>query len=120
MAKIPGLSAHGREVAILVVGAHTKAAYEVTAHEALSGFPRSELDQIDKGICPPTMDEECKIVFKVANELFQPGPLSSSTWDEAVSVLGISGSTAVVQYVAFYKYIATILNGFDAQVPDGK
>ena len=115
--KIPGLPHRSREVAILVVGAHTKAAYEVEAHEKLSGIPRSDLDKISNGICPDSFSEEEKMVFKVANELFLPGPLMQRTWDEAVKVFGISGTTAVVQYVAFYKYIATILNGFDVQVP---
>lgn len=117
MAKIPGLSPRVREVAILVVGAHTKAAYEVYAHQQLSGLPPDDFDSIDQGKCPPSFDEEQRVVLKMANGLFAAGPLSAEIWEEGTKVLGISGATAVVQYVAFYKYIATILNGFDVQVP---
>lgn len=102
------------------MGAHTKAAYEVKAHETLSGFARSDLEEIDRGICPANMTDEGKIVFKVATELFNPGPLPEATWNEAVEVLGIQGVTAVVQYVGFYRYVSTILNGFDAKVPEGQ
>ena len=117
MAKIPGLSPSTREVAVVVVGAHTKAAYEVYAHERLSGLPREDLDLINDGQCPRSFNSEEQTVFKMANELFNPGPLSAGTWEEATTVLGVSGATAVVQYGGFYKYIATILHGFDVQIP---
>ena len=117
LAKIPGLPHKAREVATLVVGAHTHAAYEVTAHSKLSGIPKSELNDVHNSVCPDSFNAEEKATFKMANELFKLGPVSTSTWNETVEVLGVSGATAVVQYVAFYKYVATILNGFDAQVP---
>lgn len=120
MRQIPGLSPSGREIAILVVGSHTQAAYEIAAHEKLSGLPRADLDEIANGVCPSSLDDEGKTVFKLANELFKPGPLSDETWNEATRVLGVSGTTAVVQYVGFYKYVATILNGFDVKVPAGR
>lgn len=117
LAKIEGLPPLAREVAILVTGSHEKAAYEVYAHAALSGLPETALEQIYRGTCPEDLDEACKTAFKLATELCKPGPLASSTWDEASKVLGTSGAVAVVHYVGFYKYVATILNGFDAKVP---
>lgn len=118
MAKIPGLSPSSREVAILVVGAHTKAVYEETAHKQVSGFSKSELDDIERGVCPAEFDDEKKVVFACATELVErPGPLSQETWQRTVDVVGVQGTTAVVHFVGFYKYVSTILNGFDAQVP---
>ena len=117
LAKIPGLSPNNREIAILVIGAHTKAAYEVYAHERLSGFDRADLDMIDGCKCPPGFNEEEHVVFRMANGLCAPGPLDAEIWEEATKTLGVSGATAIVQYVAFYKYVATILNGFDVQIP---
>jgi len=119
LAKIPGLSLLAREVAILVTGFHEQAAFEIYAHSAVSGLPKSDLNQISKGLCPDHLGRDCKIAFKMATELCnRPGPLTVSTWNEAVDVLSVSGATAVVQYVGFYKYVATILNGFDSQVPE--
>ncbi len=34
-------------------------------------------------------------------------------------ILGVSGTTSLIHYCGFYSYIATILNGFDAQNPEG-
>jgi len=31
----------------------------------------------------------------------------------------VSGTTSLIHYCGFYSYIATILNGFDAQNPEG-
>lgn len=85
----------------------------------LSGFSKSELDDIEKGVCPADFDEEKKVVFACATELVgRPGPLSQETWQRTVDVIGVQGTTAVVHYVGFYKYVSTILNGFDAQVPE--
>ena len=118
MAKLPGLSPSTREVAILVVAAHTKAAYQESAHQQLSGFSKGELEDIERGVCPAEFDEEKKVVFACATELVEkPGPLAQETWQETVDVVGLQGTIAVVHYVGFYQYVATILNGFDAQVP---
>lgn len=100
------------------MGAHTHAAYEQYAHQRLSGFPQAVLDDIESGKCPETLDEEGKVVFEMATKLFEAGPLPASLWGKAVATLGVQGSTAVVHYVGYYKYIATILNGFDAQIPE--
>ena len=119
MAKILGLQSSTREIAILVVGAHTKAAYEEAAHQQLSGFSKSELEDIEKRVCPAHFDEEKKAVFAYATELVEkPGPLSQETWQRTVNGIGVQGTTAVVHYVGFYKYVATILNGFNVQVPE--
>ena len=119
MAKLPGLSRSTREVAILAVGAHTKAAYEENAHKKLSSFSKSELEDSEKGVCSADFDEEKKVVFACATELVEkPGPLSQETWQRTMDVIGVQGTTAVVHYVGFYKYVATILKGFDTQVPE--
>jgi hypothetical protein len=70
-----------------------------------------------RGSCPQGFDRECKTAFKVATELCKPGPLDEKAWKEAVDVFGVSGATALVHYVGFYKYVATILDSFDAQLP---
>jgi hypothetical protein len=117
LASIPGLPPLAREVAILVTATHTNAAYEFYAHAKLSGLSPIHLSQISEGNCPEGFDTECKTAFKIATELCKPGPLGEKMWKEAVDTFGVSGATALVHYVGFYKYVAIILNGFDAQVP---
>lgn len=117
--ELPGLSARGREIASVVVGAHTSAAYELYAQRELSTLTSQQIDAVHRFECPPEFDQESRVIFRLANQLFLPGPLNESIWREAKSVLSIDGATAVVHYVGFYKYIATILNGFDAKAPEG-
>ena len=59
------------------------------------------------------------MAFEIATDLCRPGPLDGALWDKGLAILGRSGAMAVVQYVGFYKYVCTILNGFDAKVPKG-
>lgn len=120
---VPGLSPRAREVAINVVGAHTKAAYETSAHQGAAkrlGFSAVQLEEIYRGTCPSNLAEDEKIAFEVATELLEvAGPLRQDLWDRAVEVLGKGGSMVLIQYVGLYQYVSTILNGFDAQVPEG-
>lgn len=118
LAKIPGLSAQAREMAILVVGAHTGAAYEDYAHSRLSQFSEAQEDEIRNGRCPTGLEESETVAFEVASELFKKGPLPQDSWNKAVNTLGVDGAKALVHYVGFYRYIATILNGFDVQIPE--
>lgn len=107
-----------REVAILLVGAHEQAAFEYYAHSATSSLPKEDLERIWNKECPEHLDDACKAAFQVANELcVHPGPLPAATYDRALTVLGKQGLTALIQYVGFYKYVSTILNGFDCKVP---
>ena len=118
LGKLPGLSAQSREIAVLAVGARTQAAYQNYAHSKLSGMSTKDLENIQESKLPSDATEENRIVLNVIDELFKPGPLSKEIWDEAVRILGIQGMTTLVHYVGFYKYTSTILNGFDAQVPE--
>ena len=119
LGEVRELPALAREVAILVTAAHAKAAYAFYAHSAVSALPKPDLDQIWQGECPAHLDSASQTAFHVAYDLcHQPGPLRQSVWEQAVETLGRKAAVALVHYVGFYKYVATILNGFDAKVPD--
>ena len=109
-----------REVAILVVGAHTKAVYEQGAHRLISKLPQRDIEEINRGICPESFSREQRTAFQTATELMKPGPLAQSAWDEAFSVFGREGTMGIVHLVGFYKYVSTILNGFDAKWPQAQ
>lgn len=119
LAEITELPPLAREVAILVTGNHEAAAYEVYAHSAVSRLSSEDLKTIADGRCPEHLDKKCHAAFDLATELCKPGRLSDEAWGNAVGSLGKTAAVAVVHYVGFYKYVATILNGFDAKVPEG-
>ncbi|KAJ9616605.1 hypothetical protein H2200_000324 [Cladophialophora chaetospira] len=122
MAEIPGLSQYAKEILIAVSGARSQAAFENYAHAILArraGITETELQEIYAGRCPETLTNEGKASFELATALGKPGPVDQAVWDKAVKVLGKEGASAVVHYTGFYKYIGTILNGFDAKVPEG-
>ena len=117
---IPGLSFYAREVVIAVAGARLQADFENYAHAIIAqiaGITESELREIHAGRCPDTLTEEGKAAFEVAMGLSKPGPLDQAIWDRGVKVLGKDGTAAVIHCTGFYLYIGTILNGFDAKIP---
>lgn len=118
LAEITELPPLAREVAILVTGNHEAAAYEIHAHSAVSKLGDEDLKTIADGRCPDHLDERCHDAFDLATELCKPGRLSDEAWEKAVGLLGKTAAIAVVHYVGFYKYVATVLNGFDSKVPD--
>lgn len=117
LAEITELPPLAREIAILVTGNHEAAAYELYAHSAVSRLSSEDLKTIADGRCPDHLDEKCHAAFDLATELCKPGRLSGRAWEKAISSLGKMAAVAVVHYVGFYKYVGTILNGFDAKVP---
>lgn len=118
LAEITDLPSLAREVAILVTGNHEAAAYEIYAHSAVSRLDAEDLRTIADGRCPAHLDGKCHAAFDLATELCKPGRLSDGAWENAARLLGKTAAVAIVHYVGFYKYVATILNGFDAKVPE--
>ncbi|KAI1617950.1 AhpD-like protein [Exophiala viscosa] len=118
---IPGLSSYAKEVVIAVAGARAKCAYENYAHAIIAkrvGISESALSEIHAGKCPDTLTEEGKAAFALATAAGDPGVVDQSVWARTVKVLGKDGAAAVVHYTGFYAYVSTILNGFDAKVPE--
>ena len=118
---IPGLSPYAKEVVIAVAGARAKCDYENYAHAIIAqrvGISDSELSDIRAGECPETLTQEGKAAFALATAAGEPGVVDQSVWNDAVDVLGKDGAAAVIHYTGFYAYVSTILNGFDAKVPE--
>jgi len=121
LSSVPGLPVQAREIAILTVGAHFQAKYELYAHSKLAakaGLMEGEIEGFSQGQRPGTSDIQGRVAFDVASELLKSsGPLRPNLWAQAVEAFGHAGATALVQFVGFYAYTCIILNGFDAQVP---
>lgn len=125
LAKVPGLPQTAREVAILAVGSHTQAVYEIYSHERIAlsatSLTREQADLIKIGKRPTDMDESCNVAFDAALELAKvPGPLSGQTWERIKDAFGQDGAQALIHYIGFYLYMCTLLNGFDVRLPEGQ
>jgi 4-carboxymuconolactone decarboxylase len=125
VAKVPDFPAKAKETAILAVGSHFNAAYEMYAHGRIAGTTRlltdGQIDSIKKGIKPSggdALEEQCEVAFDCALELAKGGvTLSESNWDRSQKVFGRKGTAALIHYIAVYAYTCVLLNGVDASVP---
>ena len=125
LGQIPGLPAEAKEVAILTVGAHHQAAYELYAHTRVAtkkaGMDEVVVEAIARGEkpSPNELSEAGSVAFDVARYLVsKPGPLPKELWDRAIEAFGNEGTVALVHYVGAYAYTCVILNAMDAPVPE--
>ncbi|BBD97026.1 carboxymuconolactone decarboxylase family protein [Sphingobium amiense] len=110
-----------KEVAILVVGGHYNAAYEIYAHVAAAnhiGIPLDRIAGLVAGVKPDELSAQQSVAFDVAHALCQRGPLAEPLWRLAVATFGDGGAAQLVYLVGLYAFVATTLNGFDVPAPD--
>lgn len=123
-ASIPGLSQQAREVAILTVGHRFASTYELYAHRRIAAsepvnFSPEQIRELGEGRMATGLDEQCQVAFEVARELCgTPGPLKEELWHKSVKILGRDGALALMHYVAFYAYLAIMLNAVDVPAPE--
>jgi 4-carboxymuconolactone decarboxylase len=111
-----------RQILILVVGAHFRAAYEIYAHSAVArtaGVSENQLAAIIAGQRPSDLSEEAGTAYDVAAALLVGGVLSASAYQRALSLFGEPGVTELIYLVGHYCFVSMTLNGFDIPVPDG-
>lgn len=120
---LPDLPVQSREIAILVVGTKYGAVYELYAHTQLAlkttNLDSQMVEQIKQGIKPQDLSRTDSIAYDVASALVsETGPLKNELWQRSLEVLGRSGTTALIQFVGFYSWVCTVLNGFDVPAPE--
>lgn len=111
-----------RQVAILVTGAHFKAAYEIYAHVAVAekdGLSDGKLASIVAGQRPADLTREEAVAYDVAACLCGGGVLPELTWKSAVEVFGPHGAAELSYLVGLYCLVSVTLNTFDVPVPEG-
>jgi 4-carboxymuconolactone decarboxylase len=109
-----------REVAILVVGARFRAAYEIYAHVLLGervGLPDEKIATIIAGQRPSDLTREEAIAYDVAAALVGTGGLPDLNYRQAEQAFGKHGAAELVFLVGFYCLVSVTLNGFDVPVP---
>ncbi|RFU24784.1 hypothetical protein B7463_g11555, partial [Scytalidium lignicola] len=109
-----------RQIAILVVGSHFKAAYELYAHIALSqaeGMSEDKVTTLAKGLRPASLNEQESTAYDVAHALVNGGVLPEAIYTKSVKVFGQHGTNELTYLVGVYCLVSVTLNGFDIPAP---
>lgn len=110
-----------REIAILVTGAHFRAAYELYAHVIAAeqrGLSDEKLSTIVAGQRPTDLTRAEAVGYDVAYALVSGGVLPGLTYRAACDMFGEAGAAELTQLVGLYCMVSITLNAFDVPVPD--
>jgi len=110
-----------RQIAILAVGAHFGAAYEIYAHGAVArevhGMTDRRLSELAAGNRPADLTEEEAAAYDVATGLLRGGVLAEPVYRHALSLFGQPGLNELIYLVGHYCFVSITLNGFDIPAP---
>ncbi|MDQ1229172.1 carboxymuconolactone decarboxylase family protein [Sphingomonas sp. SORGH_AS_0879] len=110
-----------RQVAILVVGAHFGAAYEVYAHGVVAakahGMSERRIATLAAGERPEDLDDEEAVAHDVAKALLRGGVLPDPLYRAALDRFGQPGVNELIYLVGHYGFVSMTLNGFAVPVP---
>jgi hypothetical protein len=112
-----GLDDRCREIAILVVAAHWRSAFEWHAHEA-AGLGDAELDAVREGRHAALARRE-SVVARTAAALVTRGDLDDAEYREAVDCIGAAGLFELLTLVGYYATLALQLRVFRVPAPQG-
>ncbi len=110
------LAPSAKQVAILVVGAHYRAAYELYAHAATAadeGMDPAKIATLAAGGRPADLTPEEVSAYEVASALVAGGVLPGATYRAARDRLGQGAFNELVQWVGLYAQVSLTLNAFD-------
>lgn len=112
-----------RQIAILVVGAHFDAAYEVYAHIAVAekdGMSDARLSTLVAGCRPNDLSESEGCAYDVAFALVNGGVLPEPCYRQAVALFDQHGANELIYLVGLYCMVSMTLNGFNVPVPESE
>jgi alkylhydroperoxidase family enzyme len=112
---------HARQVAILVVGAHFGAAYEIYAHGAVAAVAHAmsprRIAALAAGERPEDLDDDEAAAHDVAKALLRGGVLPDPLYGLALDRFGQAGANELIYLVGHYCFVSMTLNGFAVPVP---
>jgi hypothetical protein len=109
------LSKRAREIAILVVAADERSAYEQRVHEHVARTLGLQTEHIEalrsKGF--PKLDEPYDgAVWRVVSALVRTGDLDDEAWADGEKILGQACLFELVALVGYYRLLAQIMRVF--------
>ncbi|KAI7188413.1 hypothetical protein KC363_g5467 [Hortaea werneckii] len=119
--KLGPLSARSKSISALTIFARERVPYGLYAERLLGlseGLSEKDIEGLFTGQLPYGFNDADRAVYFVSRELSHcVGPLSQQTWDWALATLGKETLVALIHYAAFLRYTATIMRGFEVQLP---
>lgn len=106
------------ELAILIIGAHWKAAYEWNAHAPIAlkaGIPEPVIEAIRCGRKPTFADSQQKAVYDFAFELIEKKSVCEATYEHARVTLGETALVDLVGIMGYYSLIALTCVAFEVE-----
>jgi 4-carboxymuconolactone decarboxylase len=112
---------NAREIAILVVGSHYKAPYELYAHVAVAQglrMSRERLSALCAGVRPSDLNTAEGAAFDAATALAGGGVLPEPCYCHAVDTFGQHGANQLFYLIGLYCTVAVLLNAYNVPVPE--
>ncbi len=109
-----------RELAILCVGQHWKAAYEWFAHAPIAakqGVPQAVIDAIGQGQAPAFDQDADRAVHDFVRVLLREGKVPDAIYAPVQALLGDKGAVELTGLVGYYSLLAMQLNVFQIAPP---
>ena len=114
------LPARARELAILVVAAHTGSEFEWAAHEAAgraAGLSEDDMTAIAAGHEPGLADPAERAVVRAARALASAGDLDDAQYRDTLAALGAGGIFELTTLVGYYATLALQMRVFRVAGP---
>lgn len=106
------LDARRREIAVLRVAHATGASYERAQHEQLarnSGVTVEEIDAVATEEPVSSLDEECNLICRVADEVSREVRLSDDALEQIIDRYGPREATELILLVSYYNMVSRFL-----------
>ena len=116
------LSDRERELAILLVAAHQRAAFEWHAHAPLAraaGVPDALVESVRTGGVVEPEDPGDRVVAVAVSQLLTTGDVDDETWAAAVAALGEAGAVELTTVVGYYSLLAVQMRVLRVPLPEG-
>jgi AhpD family alkylhydroperoxidase len=115
------LDARRREIAVLRVAYATNARYEWVQHEQLarnSGVSDSEIAAIGAEQRVTSLDEECNLICRVADEISRDVRLSDEALEQIAARYGPREASELILLVSYYNMVSRFLESTRVEVED--
>jgi len=112
-----------RELAIIVVAAKWKAAYEWHMHSKIAraeGLDEPVIESLRTDGVPDFDDPDQSMVYRFVREMLDTHQVSDDTYRKTVDLLGETGVVELVILCGYYTTVAMTLNAFKVPLPPGE
>ena len=115
------LDARRREIAVLRVAFATGARYEWVQHEQLArtaGVTQAEIDAIATERPVRGLDDECKLICRVADEVSRDVRLSDEALQSIIDLYGPREAAELILLVSYYNMVSRFLESTRVQLEE--